>query len=749
MADAITKDLDELHKQARSARRLFEPDWFMNLSYFQGRQWVRWNGNQLHIPQLAPNRITVVENRIVGIVRTELAKMTKNRPVFVVTPRTGDEEDANAAKLAEQVMRFLWEHLKLHESTYKALEWSRITGAGFLKAYWDPTIGDPVNVMVGPDGQVIQDAQGKPMKGDQGMALALTQSLGSQVQAKQVAAGDIRVEVRSSFQMFIDPLADSFTEAEWVIEESVKSRQYVRQRFNIDLKPDTPANPGLVEARLMGALGSGTNAYKGIKVREYWCKPNRDHPRGCRIVWAQGKVLLQDEKPYDPMPYIMLSGIPVPGRLWPMSPIDPLRAPQTELNKVRSQMAENRNRVGNPTLLASKQAVQDPDKFLDSTSVPGGVYFYDDIGSPNALPKYLEAPPLPDYVAEEPQVIRQAMEDISGQHEVTNAQVPPGVTAASAITLLQEADDTRLGPAITDYELQLGRLGQKLLKLVSTYYTDARTVKIGGDNGAWEIFDFRGAMMRDNTHVEVQAGSAFPQSKAAKQALIQDLMTFFVQSGNPPHGRQLAQFLRDSGMGGTDRLVEEFTLDEQQVNRENVLLGLGQPLQINEYDNDQAHIDGHTDFQKQTRYTQLPPQVQQIFEMHVQQHRQRLAEQQQAQMQLQMQMQGTPSPEDQQQQMQMQQAQQQQQMQNQQQQAQMQQAQQAQQMDMRGDQQAQEQAMSQQDAAQQRQHAEQAHQQKLQHLEELHQAKLHQMQQQARMQAQQQRSQGANNRGKS
>ena len=43
-------------------------------------------------------------------------------------------------------------------------------------------------------------------------------------------------------------------------------------------------------------------------------------------------------------------------------------------------MAENRNRVGNPTILASKQAVQDPEKFADGISMPGGIYFYDDIG---------------------------------------------------------------------------------------------------------------------------------------------------------------------------------------------------------------------------------------------------------------------------------------------------------------------------------------------------------------------------------
>jgi hypothetical protein len=705
---SITKELDELHIQAKRARRGLEPEWLMNLAMFQGKQWMAFGATGLYEPTLDSSRITVTENRIAPAIRTELAKMTKNAPVFVVTPNSGDEEDANAAQLSEQLMRFMWKHLKMHELSLKALEWSRICGAGFLKCYWDSTIGDPQDVLVGPNGQLMSDPQtGKTMRGDQGEADKLSQHLGVKVSSKQIAPGDVRVEVRSPFQMFIDPICDSFPDAEWVIEESVKSTEYVLRRYDVKLKADTNANPGLVEARMMGGSSPQSGGgYKGVKIREYWCKPSSEHPRGCRIVWAQNKILAQDENPFDAMPYVMLTGVPVPGRLWPMSVVELLRGPQTELNKVLSQMAENRNRVGNPTLLASKQAVQDPEKFQDSTTLPGGVYYYDDIGSPNALIRYLEAPQLPEYVAQEPARIGGSIEDISGQHEVTNANVPPGVTAASAITLLQEADDTRLGLAMQDYEEQLGRFGEKVLKLVANYYTDARTIKLGGDDGAWEIFDFRGSMLRDNTHVEVQAGSAFPTSKAGKQAMIQDLMTYFVQSGNPPHGRQLAQFLRDSGMGASDRLIQEYTTTETQVNRENTLMALGTPQTINDYDDDQGHIDGHQDFQRQSRYATFSPQVQQIIEQHVAMHRQRLTQTQQQAMALQAQAQGQPPPE---QQAAVAQAGLQGQLASQQ-----QQAQQA----------GQQQGFQAASSEQSQRHAQEAHEQDLRHKEELHQARL-------------------------
>jgi hypothetical protein len=635
--DRTPKDLEELYRQAKAARSYLEGVWAMNLAYYEGKQWLAWNQNRLYQPAMPKARITIVDNRITGCVRTEIAKMTKNRPVFVVTPRTADEQDTNSARLGEQVMRYMWSHLNMAPVAMKALEWSRICGAGFLKCYWDSGKGKQVQVLTGPQGNILRTQDGSLMRPEMMQGMPVLPGVQDQIRPKTIAQGDVCVEARSPFQMFVDPLCDTFEEAEWLIEETIKSASYIQSRYGITVEPDAPANPGLVKA-MMGTGQGGT--YKGVRVKEYWCKACADHPQGCHTVWIKDQILYVDEQPFDPMPYVMLSGIPVPGRLWPMSIVEMLRGPQTELNKVKSQIAENRNRVGNPTLVASKQAVQDQAAFKAAMTMPGGVHFFDETGSQAAIPQFLSPPPLPAYVTDDIQRIEESIQEISGQHEVSSAQVPAGVTAASAINLLMEADDTRLGPAVADYERNLGKLGQKILDNVASYYTDTRTIQIAGDNAAWQIFDFRGSMLHDNTHVEVQAGSAFPQSKAAKQAQIQDLLTFFVQSGNPPHGRQLAQFLQDSQIGGAERLVEEYTITENQCNRENVLLAQGRQLPINPYDDDGEHIANHEDFQRQPHYATLPPQIQAVFEQHVQAHRDREAQNQQAQLQQQMEMAG-------------------------------------------------------------------------------------------------------------
>jgi hypothetical protein len=631
------KQLEEMLKKARSARSRFEAAWFLNLAYYQGEQWIAWDGTRLYKPQLRKDRMAIVDNRIQPAIRTEVAKMTKQRPTFSAVPKTGDQEDLEAARLAEQLLEYQWKHLQMQDKVVRSLLWSRVCSAGFLKVTWDSTVGEGFDALVGPDGKPVPGPNGAPLTGVDPQLIS--QQLGVPIQSKNIKQGDISVEVRSPFQMFIDPIAERFDEAEWVIEQSVQSKEYVKRRWNVDAEADTNANPGLIESRLAGGITSSSN-YKGVRINELWQKPNSEFPNGRRVVWIKDKVVFEDTKPYDPCPYVMFKGIEVPGRVWPTCIAEQLRGPQTELNKVKSQIAENRNRVGNPTVLASKQSISDPSSFEAAMSAPGGIFYYDDNNGPNAAPAYLRAPELPGYVLQEIDRIEQSFQEISGQHEVTSGAVPSGVTAASAINLLQESDDTRLGPAITDMEEQLARVGHKILTLTAKFYTDSRTIRIAGENATWQIFDFRGSMLRDNTNVQVQAGSAFPQSKAAKQAALQELLTFFVQSGQPLQGRNLAQFLKDWDVGGLDSLVSQLNEDEEQVNRENQQLARGVPLPINSFDNDQAHVAGHQDFMKSATYDQISPVVKQSFEAHVQMHQQRLEQQQMIQQQ---QMMGAPN----------------------------------------------------------------------------------------------------------
>lgn len=619
--DYALADLKELFAKAKSAREPFTPDWYLNSAFYVGQQWLYWNHGRLDRPNLAKYRETVVDNRIQPIVLSRAARKVKNRPTFSATPFTGKEEDVDAARITEKVMEFDWVYLSLQQKLFQAQLFAEIVCAGFWKIYWDSTVGEKAQVVVDQNGQPVQ-LGGKLLKADE----IGEEGLPPGMQVKEVAQGDVCVDVVSPFHFYPDPLATSMSELEWCIEEKVRSPDYVKQRYGVDLEPDTDVSAGPMEARMTPSLmfGGGTG-YKGVRVYEFWARPSSTYPQGKRCVWAQDTLLAEDDAPMDPMPYVMFSGIKVPNRFWPTSVTSQLRGPQIALNKIKSQIAENAARLGNLSVMKSRQAN------VSYSGVPGEEVLYDSTVS-DAVPQFLVPPEMPSYVKEQEQRYVDGMTEISGQREVSNATVPTGVTAASAINLLQEADDTRIGPEIQDMEFGLGQAGTKVAKLRASFNSDERLIRIAGEDGNWDIFAFRGAMMGEEPTVECQAGSAMPRSKAAKQAAILEVLQLMFQYNLVPSQRDLRTIFKDYEAGALDKVFSGLTATEQQVQRENRLMSLGQAVEINAFDEDQDHIDGHEEHQRTAVYQQYPPPTKALYELHVQAHRERQVQQINAQM---------------------------------------------------------------------------------------------------------------------
>lgn len=619
LEDKNCQELEKLLQQSKGSRFRLLADWYLNCAFFEGNQWLWWNRGRLDPVQLADWRVKYVDNRIIGIVNTELAKMTKQKPAWQVIPVTGEDSDLEASETGEKVLDYLWRYLHMRNKLMDALRWSRVTGAGFWKIAWDSEAGQKVQIVADPEGQPVMHGEtGAPMRPHE-----FEGQLPEGLQQKSIATGDVMVEVVSPFEFYPDPVARELEDCEWCIQRSIKSSEYVKEHYNVDIEPDTDVAPGPSESRMFATFQEGGSGYKGVTVSEYWSRPNTKDPDGVRVVWAKNKELLREANPYKKLPYVMFKGIPVAGRFWPTSTTSQLRSPQMALNKAESQVTENAQRIGNPSLLASKQAN------IQYSGVPGERIDYDDT-TQNAKPEYLQAPPLPNYVTQQQERAEQSMQDISGQHEVSNAQVPAGVKAASAINLLQEADDTRLGPAIYDMEEALGVAGSMLLKLIAEYWTDERVIMIAGEDHAWNTMLFRGAALKENTHVEVQSGSSFPRSKAAKQAAMESALGFYLQNsgGQAPDPLLMKKFFRDFEAGALEKLFGDVDADTAQANRENTQMAQGAEIPINPFDNHQVHIDAHTEFQKGPTYQNFPPPLKGLIEQHVSEHReQALAEQ--------------------------------------------------------------------------------------------------------------------------
>ncbi len=635
--DSGVSELEELYRRAAGSRRSFEPDMYLNLAYFSGYQWCNFSAGRLNRPAIDPRRDLVTDNRIMPVVGHFTARKVKNKPQFVTTPFSADDADVEAASIGEKILEGDWDYLDLQQKLFDANLWADVAGDGFWKVYWDSTIGDQEDFVIGPGGKpLVHPVDQTPLRAGEvgplldqadpntGMPLMPPELL-ADATTKTLAIGDVCVEVITPFEVFPDPLATSMEDLEWIIEEKVRSVNYLKQRYpqTADGKefvptPDADVRGGITESRLGGPAWLDTEArYKGVKLYEYWCRPNVEHPKGKRCVWANSTLLVEEE-PFDPMPYVRFASVSVPGRFWSKGITSFLRGPQTSLNKLLTQIEENAKRIGNPALMASREAS------VEYEGVPGErISFSSTV--PDAVPQYLIPPPVPAYMENQIERIFQSINEISGIHEVSKAQVPTGVTAASAINLLQEQDDTRIGPQIQAMERALEKAGSKILKLRAEFNTDERTIRLVGEDGDWDIFAFKGAMLGKDPQVQVQAGSAMPRSKAAKQAAMFQLLELafqYIPEALDP--RNMRKFFKDFEVGSLDRLFENVSNDEAQCVREHRELYQGNQVVITPIDNDQFHISAHEDEAKSSRFASQPPDVQENFYGHIDQHRLRL-----------------------------------------------------------------------------------------------------------------------------
>jgi hypothetical protein len=244
------------------------------------------------------------------------------------------------------------------------------------------------------------------------------------------------------------------------------------------------------------------------------------------------------------------------------------------------------------------------------------------------------------------------IEDITGQHQVSRGGAPPGVTAATAISFLQEKDDNLLTHTYQSIESGYEEIARQTLGLVVQYWDVQRTIKVVGTDGYFDVLQLKGVDLRSGTDIRMEGGSALPVSKSARQAFVMDMMKMgFIQ---PDDGLKLLE------IGGVQKLYQKIKLDESQAQRENIKMKRiqpdeiqmyqdqfmqmqeqammtgqqemstdGQPLDmqqvppvipVNSWDNHGVHVEVHNNFRKSQSFELLPEEIKAEFEKHVNMH---------------------------------------------------------------------------------------------------------------------------------
>lgn len=553
MHDDIVTWARQNYRAIRNARTVIERQWYLNMAFYFGKQnvvplktgssSVGGGVGRLYTPPAPYWRSRPVINRIRPTVRHELATLTNNKPNASITPASAEDRDMFAAMAGEQIWENLYNEKKMKFIIRRAMWWTLICGNGFTKAYWDANLGKVVN----------------PATGEK--------------------EGDMVFTSETPFHILVPDFREEELENQpFLIHAQTKSPDWVKANFKTaldgtNINPNTGEANDILEESFLNLTGTQSLAKQhSVLVMEVWIKPGGSamFPEGAFFTLVGDKIVQgQQGLPYShkKFPFAKFDHIPA-GKFYSDSSIVDLIPLQKEFNRTRGQIIEAKNRMSKPQLIAPRGSV-DAGKI---TSEPGQVIFFTPGFDP---PKPLQLQSLPQYVLDEIDRIIVDWNDISGQHDVSRGQAPPGVTAATAISYLQERDQSNLSPTFDSLEEGIEKMARMALVYAHDFWTTDRLVKITGPDGSFDVMTFKGSDIGDNVDIRIEAGSALPVSKAAKQALIMDLMKMgFI---DPKKGLEVMD------MGGITQIYAQLQVDQKQAQRENLRMSKVTPEMMQEW----------------------------------------------------------------------------------------------------------------------------------------------------------------------
>lgn len=664
-AKSIVARVEDYYRQAGAERLPMARAWEKSIRFVRGDHYLQYVPSQFRYDQLpvsirrsdyVPRPIT---NYIYRYAQALISWQIAAKVNPTVQAASDRDEDRFAARTSEAILEILWQLLREDEKHIDLETWRVITGTAIKKVYWDASAG--------------------------GYAVVPNPETGEEI---MIPLGDVKTSVLSPFNFAVDPEASDIDSAQWVMEFSIQSVQWIKEQFAAErgegytgaaaeVHEDRNLNTllqtlfRLSHSIYTGVAGQSVDASR-IKnkavVKEVYERPSRDYPQGRCFVVAGEKLLYSGPSPYffdtwpEPVwhPYTFFRYMPDPGSLWGLSVIYQLTRPQQRMNAIDSMIVLNRKTNAAPKILLPNGSGV-PNNYL--VGRPGLGIPYNPVGANGAKPEVMQGASLPADVLAERNQAPADMDFIVGGGELLRGAKPPGASAFAALSFLNEQKENSLAVVARQYELGLQRSERMKLLLVQRGYQEPRPefvarlrARLAGASSI-ELENFIGSDLRNNVEVRVEPLASIPRSRILQQQTLLELIGRNLLPSVLQDPQEHSEFLEIFNVKRFGRTTGK---DVRKAEAENLMIrqganvslieihlkGIEDPmirarafLSADEFilpdENHELHIYVHTQDMKDVNYLKLPEQIRLIHQFHVEAHRfaqQQLLSAQQAQM---------------------------------------------------------------------------------------------------------------------
>lgn len=528
-------------------------------------------------------------NKLLPNVQNRLARLCKNPPKYDVRPESNDTEDKEAARLATQTAITMWDKLGLNEKRIPLYMLLQQCGHSWAFVGWDPTEGNPM-----PD----------PTTG------------------KIAFEGDIRVDIASAFEVFVDPTAKTFDDIRktWVIRTKVRKLDYFKANFPEKGQLVKEEDAWLLSAQYEGRINSlnsrgpsGGGAQEAMKncaieMVKYEARSS-EYPMGRMITVASGITLEDKPLPVGEIPARMFCDTIIGGKLFPETPVTHARPLQDSYNENEEKIKEwTRNFLSGKYKAARGSGLAQESLHNGGSEV---VYFNVVPNAPNG-PEAIQVPVLPQWAWQRRESLDKDISEIMGISEVSKGTLPSASIPAIGMQLLTEQDDTRIGVMTEQHEHAWAGILSLILKYVEFGYKIPRKLKMAGHGLEYCVKEISGDMLRGNTDVSVVRGSMQPGSKTLAN---NEIMNRYDRGllGPQQDPKVIEKVNAMTEFGDMQELFQDYGLDMSQIKRGIQKLEQGQPVQADKMDNHPMWIQELNRYRKGDKWEALDPGIKQLF----------------------------------------------------------------------------------------------------------------------------------------
>ena len=441
------------------------------------------------------------------------------------------QDDINDAEACNILINFRNKQLDLQALMSEMDRRTFKYGTSFAKIFWDKTAG-PVHPKYKKALETMKkipelDENGKPT--------------GRNISEFDARIGDVNIKICDTESIYPERKKKKWCDVDFVDEAEFMNIE--------EVKKDYPrATIQKEEYTWLDMEGRGYNQDDQILVHHFYHRPTKHLPNGCYIKYVESDILewIDDKEeikkimPDGELPFVPDKDIEVDDEFWGKPYLVNIEQLNNMFDLIQSGIARNIGVASAPKLLVAEGTVN-----LKQANNDYGVMSF---RGPQK-PEWLQHNYVNRGEFEIQDRLIKFMDVISRVYDISKGQAPNGVTAATALRLLEDQETTANLNTVEKKKKRVKAIVWKEMMMMDANYSDddGRMVTVLGPDNEYLIKSFKGKPAFNKlASVEMEYVSALSDSRSGRVADIIDLNA--ANQKEPTFGRKEIIKLLDLGL---------------------------------------------------------------------------------------------------------------------------------------------------------------------------------------------------------